>query len=100
MLQNIFTNLIKKGCIVNKLIVSNQKIYFKNRKEFREYAETLKKEIRDIKSEKVKICVLPDFLNIPQASDIFKDTGIYFGAQDVFWEDAGPYTGAISPLVL
>ncbi len=85
---------------MGKLIVSNQKIYFKNRKEFREYAETLKKEIQDIKSEKVKICVLPDFLNIPQASDIFKNTKIYFGAQDVFWEDSGPYTGAISPLIL
>ncbi|MDD3520702.1 MAG: triose-phosphate isomerase, partial [Actinomycetota bacterium] len=85
---------------MNKLIVSNQKIYFKNRKEFREYAEALISEMKNMNSNKVKICVLPDFLNVHQASDIFKDTGIYFGAQDVFWEDAGPYTGAISPLVL
>ncbi len=85
---------------MEKLIVSNQKIYFKSRKEFREYAEALIKEMENIKSGKVKICVLPDFLNIPQASDIFKGTGICFGGQDVFWEDAGPYTGAISPLVL
>ena len=91
---------IEKGHIMEKLIVSNQKIYFKSRKEFREYAEALVKEMESIKSEEVKVCVLPDFLNIPQASEIFKDTNICFGAQDVFWEDSGPYTGAISPLIL
>jgi triosephosphate isomerase len=85
---------------MEKLLVSNQKTYFKSIKEFGEYAENLVKEMASIKSDNVKVCVLPDFLNIPQASNIFKGVKIYLGAQDTFWEDSGSYTGAISPLLL
>ncbi|MDD5658540.1 MAG: triose-phosphate isomerase [Actinomycetota bacterium] len=85
---------------MEKIIGANLKIYFKDKKEFKEYAQTLIKEMDFIKSDSLKVYVLPDFLNIPQASEIFKNTKINIGAQDLFWEDSGPYTGAISPLLL
>ncbi len=85
---------------MQKLIVSNQKIYFKSCQEFEEYAKTLTENIKSINPQKTEVCVLPDFLSIQAASDIFKDTKISFGAQDVFWEVAGPYTGTTSPLLL
>lgn len=85
---------------MEKIIGANLKIYFKSKKEFKEYAEALAQEMTNINSNSLKVFVLPDFLNIPQASEIFKNTKIYLGAQDLFWEDYGPYTGAISPLML
>ena len=98
---DILLNLIqKKRGAMERIIGANLKIYFKSKKEFKEYAEALIKEVETIKSDSIKIYVLPDFLNIPQASEIFKDTKIYLGAQDLFWEDSGAYTGAISPLLL
>jgi len=85
---------------MERIIGANLKIYFKSIKEFKKYAHSLVKEVEKIKSDSVTVYVLPDFLNIPQASEIFKGTKINLGAQDLFWEDSGAYTGAISPLLL
>lgn len=48
----------------------------------------------------VDLFVLPDFLNIVEASRTLQGTPIMLGAQDAFWEDSGPYTGEISPSAL
>lgn len=85
---------------MQKLIVSNQKIYFKSCSEFEDYAISLAEEVQKIAPKKTEVCVLPDFLSIKTASEIFKDAKISFGAQDVFWEISGPYTGTTSPLIL
>ncbi|KAI9891517.1 MAG: hypothetical protein M1814_002640 [Vezdaea aestivalis] len=48
----------------------------------------------------VDLFVIPDFLSLRTAQTILGEHPIYLGAQDAFWEDAGPYTGEISPLHL
>ncbi|KAF2138469.1 uncharacterized protein K452DRAFT_311410 [Aplosporella prunicola CBS 121167] len=48
----------------------------------------------------VDLFVIPDFVTILEARRALQDTSVILGAQDAFWEDAGPYTGEVSPLVL
>lgn len=48
----------------------------------------------------VDLFIMPDFLNIVEAGRTLQGTDVLLGAQDSFWEDAGPYTGEISPAVL
>jgi triosephosphate isomerase len=44
----------------------------------------------------VELFVIPSFLAIPEALEIFSGTSIAVGAQDLFWEDSGAFTGEIS----
>ncbi len=44
--------------------------------------------------------VIPDFLTLHEASMTLSGTGVTLGAQDVFWEDIGAYTGEISAPML
>jgi triosephosphate isomerase len=45
---------------------------------------------------RVKLIVLPSFPSLSEVVSIFADTEVEVGAQDLFWEDRGPYTGAVS----
>lgn len=45
---------------------------------------------------RVKLIVLPSFPSLPEVLSIFADTAVGVGAQDLFWEDRGPYTGEVS----
>ncbi len=56
--------------------------------------ERYKKEIKPIRTE---IVVCPSYLDIYSAEEIFQGTDILVGAQDIFYEDEGRYTGEISP---
>ena len=49
---------------------------------------------------KVDFFVIPNFVSLRDSRDALSGTGIMLGAQNVFWEDAGPYTGEISPPML
>ncbi len=48
----------------------------------------------------IELFVIPSFLSLHDAREILAGTGIALGAQDVFWEDAGPYTGEVSAPML
>jgi triosephosphate isomerase len=48
----------------------------------------------------VEVAVLPPFTHLWPLCGILHAGGILLGAQDVFWEDAGAYTGEVSPLAL
>src|SRR2546421_2819101 len=47
-----------------------------------------------------KIAIAPPFTAISTAAEAAKDTNIAIGAQDVFWEKEGAFTGEISPQML
>lgn len=47
-----------------------------------------------------EIVVLPSFPSLAAAEKIFHDTTIRLGAQDLFWEDSGPFTGEVDGLSL
>lgn len=45
---------------------------------------------------KVRLFVLPSLPALPGVRDAFQGTPVCLGAQDLFWEDRGSFTGAIS----
>lgn len=61
-------------------------------------AKKLKKDLNRVKNKEVVIC--PSFISLAKVAEILKGNGIVLGAQDVFWEESGAYTGEVSPLVL
>jgi triosephosphate isomerase len=48
----------------------------------------------------VEILICPPYTGLETASRLLKGTPIRLGAQNLYWEEAGAYTGEISPLML
>jgi triosephosphate isomerase (TIM) len=48
----------------------------------------------------VEVVVAAPFTALPKIADYLKDSYIGVAAQDIFWEDTGAYTGAVSGLLL
>lgn len=48
----------------------------------------------------VDIVVCPSYLAIPKVRELLRSRSIHLGAQDVFWEDSGAYTGKVSAAML
>jgi triosephosphate isomerase len=48
----------------------------------------------------VEVAILPPFPHLWAMHDLLAGSGVRLGAQDVFWEDAGAYTGEVSPAAL
>ena len=48
----------------------------------------------------VEVAVLPPFTHLWPVRSVIGGTGVLLGAQDVFWEASGAYTGEISPSML
>ena len=48
----------------------------------------------------VEVAVLPPFTHLWPVHEALRDSAVRLGAQDVFWEDAGAFTGEISPRML
>jgi triosephosphate isomerase len=64
------------------------------------FLEKLQRDTADISREDVCIFVIPSYTSLKSARQIIKDKSILLGAQNMFWEDQGQYTGEISPLML
>ncbi len=61
-------------------------------------AQALAQGIRERASASpVEVVLCPPFVWLDLVRRILADTDIALGAQDVFWEDHGPYTGEVSP---
>ncbi len=48
----------------------------------------------------VEVALCPPFVDLQAVKSVLAETAIQLGAQDVFYEDAGAFTGAISPRML
>jgi triosephosphate isomerase len=60
----------------------------------------LEKYLNSIKPGITEVVVCPSFLDIYSAGKVLAGTDVKIGAQNVFYEDAGAYTGEISPDML
>ena len=76
-----------------KLIVGNWKMN-KTVKEAISLVTSLKKQLKGVKEVEIVIC--PPFTALCEVNDIVKNSNIGLGAQDVFYEDKGAYTGEVS----
>ena len=50
--------------------------------------------------EAVEVVLCPPFTALSTVAELLKGTAIGLGAQDLFWEDEGAYTGEVSPVML
>lgn len=83
---------------MKKIIIGNLKMNLLSVKERTAYGNLMKKEFGDKKMTNVEVVICPPFIYLEALSKLSKK--IKIGAQDVFSEDSGSYTGEISPLML
>jgi triosephosphate isomerase len=62
--------------------------------------QTLREALAAAAVEQVEIVVCPPFVTLAAVKEALAGTKIGVGAQNVFWEEKGAYTGEISPLML
>ncbi len=74
------------------LIIANWKCNPTTQKEAKEIFDAVKKGARTVKDAEIVIC--PPFLYLPLLK------GLTLGAQNIFWEDKGAFTGEISGVML
>ncbi len=67
-------------------------------REAEEFVKAVRSELDSIEGVEKVIC--PPFTAISAVARLVEGTSIKVGAQDVFWEDRGAYTGEISPVML
>jgi len=79
------------------IIAGNWKCY-KTVAEAVELVRELRQGLMNIKGVEVVLC--PSFVALAPVADLLKPTSIGLGAQNMFWEDQGAYTGEVSPLML
>ncbi len=63
-----------------------------------ELAQKLVDALKDVNDRDILIC--PPFTALHSVYQVIKDTNIKLGAQDVFYENSGAFTGEISPIML
>jgi triosephosphate isomerase len=79
------------------LIAGNWKMY-KTIGEAVELVEALLRGLGDARDREVLVC--PPFTALHALSPLLQESPIGLGAQDVFYEDQGAFTGAVSPVML
>lgn len=64
------------------------------------YFALFKKEVKGKKFKNVEIVICPPFVYLESFVENIKSKSVALGAQDMFWEAKGSYTGEISPLMI
>lgn len=82
---------------MKKLVVGNLKMNLLSAQERERYFKLFKKEISGKKFKNVKIVICPPFIHLESFLNNLKNDKASIGAQDIFWEKAGSFTGEISP---
>ena len=79
------------------LIAGNWKMY-KGQAETAEFCIELKRSLADLEAVEVAVC--PPFASLAVAVQILAGTDIAVAAQNVHWEEEGPFTGEVSAPML
>jgi triosephosphate isomerase len=86
-----------------RLIGVSLKMYMglaRTRDWMRALAAMLPEGLPDGLPDDVDLFVIPSFLSLADSASILAGTRVALGAQDVFWEDSGAYTGEVSAPML
>jgi len=83
---------MRKPCIAG-----NWKMY-KTVGQATQLAQGIKKALVGFEAADIVLC--PPYTDLGAVYNIIADTDIHLGAQDLFWEKEGAYTGEISPIML
>jgi len=83
----------------NKIIIGNWKMK-KDLNESLVAAEKFALKFQDFHDDDKEVVICPNFVSLFEVGKILKNSDLKLGAQDVFWENSGSYTGEISPTTL
>ncbi|OGX38768.1 MAG: triose-phosphate isomerase [Omnitrophica WOR_2 bacterium RIFCSPHIGHO2_02_FULL_52_10] len=83
---------------MRKLIIAGNWKLNKTSREAIEFVTLLKRELCDISG--VDIIVCPPATALSDVQDVLTDSNIALGAQNVYWEDEGAFTGEVSAPLL
>ncbi|MDD5614431.1 MAG: triose-phosphate isomerase [Candidatus Omnitrophica bacterium] len=81
------------------IIAGNWKMY-KNIAEAIELANGIKRELFNLGDERIDTVLCPPFTALRDVSEVISESNILLGAQDVYWEEEGAFTGEVSPGML
>ncbi len=86
---------------MNKMLYmgTNLKMY-KTTKETVSYLTELHELTRDIDRTELTLFVIPSYTSLESARKCVPQESIKLGAQNMYWEDQGQFTGEISPLMI
>lgn len=83
---------------MRQLIIAGNWKMNKNISESIELANSLKRSLADIVEIEIVLC--PPFTSLSDVKEVVMDTNIRLGAQDVYWESQGAFTGEVSATML
>ncbi len=83
---------------MRKLFIAGNWKMNKNISEAIELANGLKRNLYDVNDIDIAIC--PTLVPLTEVSEIVAETNIGLGAQNVYWEESGAFTGEISSTML
>lgn len=84
---------------MKKLIVGNLKMNLQSSEERDKYLQWMDKELAGKKFNNAEIILCPPFVHL-ESFKKWKNKKVKRGAQDMFFEDKGSFTGEISPVML
>jgi triosephosphate isomerase (TIM) len=90
-----------------KMILSNQKPFIagnwklhKTNTEASNLVRAILEEVNDISEDEAEMAVMPPFTALSPVAKILQNSRIHLGAQNLYWEDEGAFTGEISAPML
>jgi len=83
---------------MRKIIIAGNWKMNKDHKEAAELARGVVEKVGDVTGVDVAVC--PTFTSLASVADVVDGTNVALGAQDMFWEEKGAYTGEISANML
>jgi triosephosphate isomerase len=81
------------------IIAGNWKMY-KTISEAIDLANGIKRELFELSSDDIDIVLCPPFTTLSEVAEVIADSNIALGAQDMYWQEVGAFTGEVSPLML
>jgi len=81
------------------IIAGNWKMY-KTISQGIELANGLKRELFDVDTEHMDIVICPVYTVLSEVAEVIAESNIKLGAQDMYWQDEGAFTGEISAPML
>lgn len=85
---------------MRKTIIAGNWKMFKTINQAIELANGLKRALFNLDSQDIDIVICPPFTVLSDIGEIIADSNIQLGAQDVYWQDEGAFTGEVSALML
>lgn len=63
-------------------------------------ANGLKRELFKVDAAAVDVVLCPPFTALSEVAEVLNETDIQLGAQNLYWQDEGAFTGEVSPVML